>query len=260
MKYTNSKLISCTVKSPNYSRRTHCIDRITPHCVVGQLSAERIGGCFPAGKGASCNYGIGNDGRICLVVDEKNRSWCSSNRANDQRAVTIECASETKHPYAMNAAVYEKLIDLCTDICRRYGKKKLLWFGDKKKSLNYQPAADEMVLTVHRWFANKACPGDWLYTRMGDLAETVTERLTGSSADSEDGKNTESDKNSAGTYRVSASNLRIRKGPGLAYPKTGYCPKGVYTITEIKKADGYTWGRLKSKVGWIALEYADKIK
>ncbi len=37
--------------------------------------------------------------------------------------------------------------------------------------------SDEMVLTVHRWFANKSCPGDWLYNRLGDLADKVTAAL-----------------------------------------------------------------------------------
>ena len=90
MEYTNSSLVDCEIKSPNNSgRRTHDIDRITPHCVVGQLSAEGIGSCFPQGKEASCNYGIGKDGRVCLIVDEADRSWCSSSGENDQRAVTI---------------------------------------------------------------------------------------------------------------------------------------------------------------------------
>ena len=179
MGYSNSALISYTKLSPNHSGvRTHSIDRITPHCVVGQLSCESICGCFTStSRQASCNYGIGKDGRISLCVEEKNRSWCSSSNANDQRAVTIECASDMKEPYAMNGAVYASLIKLCTDICKRNGKRKLLWFGDKAKSLNYQPKADEMVLTVHRWFANKSCPGNWLYARMGDLAQKVTASL-----------------------------------------------------------------------------------
>jgi hypothetical protein len=117
-----------------------------------------------------------------MYVEEKNRSWCSSSNENDQRAVTIECASDTTHPYAFKDVVYNKLIELCVDICKRNGKKKLLWLGDKTKTLNYNPAADEMVLTVHRWFANKSCPGDWMYSRMGDLASKVTAKLGGSSA------------------------------------------------------------------------------
>lgn len=180
---SNSGLVVYTKLSPNHSgQRTHSIDRITPHCVVGQLSCESICGCFTSPeREASCNYGIGTDGRISLCVEEKNRSWCSSSNANDQRAVTIECSSDKTAPYAMTDAVYAALIDLCTDICKRNGKSKLLWFGDKNKTLAYEPKADEMIITVHRWFANKSCPGDWLYNRLGDLAEKVTSRLGGGS-------------------------------------------------------------------------------
>lgn len=182
MGYSNSPLVCYTGLSPNHSgQRTHRIDRITPHCVVGQLSCETICACFPKGRDASCNYGIGSDGRISLIVEEKNRSWCSSSGANDQRAVTIECSSDKTAPYAMTDAVYQSLIKLCVDICKRNGKTKLLWFGDKDKSLNYEPKDDEMVITVHRWFANKSCPGDWLYSRLGDLAAKVTAQLGGKS-------------------------------------------------------------------------------
>lgn len=178
---SNSSLVTCTVKSPNHSgKRTHSIDRITPHCVVGQLSASSIGGCFTSpSRQASCNYGIGTEGGVCLIVDEANRSWCSSSNANDQRAVTIECASDKTDPYAMNSTVYNKLIDLCEDICRRNGKTKLIWISNKDKALAYNPASNEMQLTVHRWFANKSCPGDWLFSRLGDVAKVVTERLSG---------------------------------------------------------------------------------
>lgn len=188
MAYTNSSLVSYTKLSPNHSgQRTHSIDRITPHCVVGQLSAESICGCFTSpSRQASCNYGIGTDGRISLCVEEKNRSWCSSSNANDQRAITIECASDMSEPYAMNDKVYASLISLCTDICRRNGKKKLLWLGDKDKTLNYAPKSDEMVITVHRWFANKSCPGNWLYTRLGDLAAKVTANLGSSDSPATD--------------------------------------------------------------------------
>lgn len=181
MAYTNSPLVSYTKLSPNHSgQRTHSIDRITPHCVVGQCSVETLGNIFlPTSRQASSNYGIGVDGRVGMYVEEKNRSWCSSSNANDQRAVTIECASDTTEPYAFRDVVYQTLIKLCVDICKRNGKTKLLWLGDKAKTLNYNPKPDEMVLTVHRWFANKSCPGNWMYARMGDLAKKVTAALGG---------------------------------------------------------------------------------
>lgn len=186
MAYTNSSLVSYTKLSPNHSgQRTHSIDRITPHCVVGQCSVETLGDIFyPSSRQASSNYGIGADGRVGMYVEEKNRSWCSSSNANDQRAVTIECASDTTAPYAFKDAVYQKLIELCADICRRNGKTSLVWLGDKDKTLAYSPKSGEMVLTVHRWFANKSCPGDWLYSRLGDLASEVTAALGGSSSGS----------------------------------------------------------------------------
>lgn len=185
--YTNSPLVSYTKLSPNHSgQRTHAIDRITPHCVVGQCSVETLGNIFaPTERQASCNYGIGADGRVGMYCEEKNRSWCSSSSANDQRAITIECASDTSAPYAFKDVVYNKLIELCVDICKRNGKKKLLWLGDKDKTLAYNPASDEMVLTVHRWFANKSCPGDWMYQRMGDLAAKVTAKLGGTAVEPE---------------------------------------------------------------------------
>ena len=179
MAYTNSSLVAYTKLSPNHSgQRTHSIDRITPHCVVGQLSVEKICGCFAdKNRKASCNYAIGADGRIGLCVDEANRSWCSSSRDNDQQAVTIECASDMVEPYTMNQDVYSALVYLCVDICKRNGKNKLIWIADKEKALNYRLKDGEMLLTVHRWFAKKSCPGNWLMERLGSLADEVNGKL-----------------------------------------------------------------------------------
>lgn len=172
---SNSSLVNYTKISPNKnSPRNHKIDTITIHCYVGQASVESMGNWF-AEKGAncSCNYGIGSDGRIALIVDEGDRSWCSSSSSNDNRAVTIECASDRTDPYAINDKVYASLIKLCADICKRNGIKELKWKADK--SLIGQP--DKQNLTVHRWFANKACPGDYIYNRLGQIAKEVNELL-----------------------------------------------------------------------------------
>ena len=176
---SNSKLVSYTGLSPNHSGKRVCqISRITPHAVVGQLSVESICNCFKnRSRQASCNYAIGADGRIGLCVDEQNRSWCSSSRDNDQRAVTIECASDLTEPYAMKPEVYSALVDLCVDICRRNGKKRLVWIADKDKALNYVVKQDEMLLTVHRWFTRKSCPGNWLFGKLGNLAQEVNSQL-----------------------------------------------------------------------------------
>lgn len=186
-KYTNSPLIDCTVLSPNHGgQRNHKIDVITPHCVVGQLSAERIGECFPAGRKASANYGVGYDGRQCLIVEERNKSWCTSSDSNDQRAITIEVASDKTAPYTFTNEAYVGLLELCIDICKRNGLNKVLWLGTKEETLNYEPKEGECLLTAHRWFAAKGCPGDWMYARMSQLAADINAVLNGFCAPEED--------------------------------------------------------------------------
>ena len=174
---SNSHLVSYTKISPNKnSPRNHKIDTITIHCVVGQCSVETLGNEFAReSKEASSNYGIGYDGRIGMYVEEKDRSWCSSNSENDNRAITIECASDTTHPYAINDKVYKALIELCTDICKRNNIKELKWKADKKLI----GQVDKQNMTVHRWFAAKACPGDYIYSRLGKIASEVNAKLNG---------------------------------------------------------------------------------
>lgn len=177
---SNSSLINMTVLSPNHSgKRKHDITRLTIHCTACLVSASRLGDIFlPKKKNASCNYGIGTDGKIVLIVPEDCRSWCSSSNDNDQRAVTIEAASQGVKPYQFAPGVYEKCLDLATDICKRNGKKKLLYIADKALALKYQPKDDEMVMTFHRWFSlTKSCPGDWFMSRAKSFAEEVTKRL-----------------------------------------------------------------------------------
>ena len=178
MAYTNSPLATVRMISPNHSgERNHAIDTITIHCTCGQGTAEAIGKIFqPVSRQASSNYGIGYDGSIGLYVEEKNRSWCSSSGTNDHRAITIEVSSEKEAPYAVTEKAYSALIDLLVDICQRNGIKALLWRGDK--SLIGQ--VDKQNMTVHRWFANKSCPGEYLYERHGAIADEVNKRLSGS--------------------------------------------------------------------------------
>lgn len=176
---SNSNLVTYTKISPNRtSPRNHAIDTVSIHCAVGQLTAKQIVNLshfvnYSSERGASCNYAIGCDGSIALCVDEGDRSWCTSNRDNDNRAITIEVASGTKHPYTVTEAAYKALISLLTDICMRNGIKELKWKGDK--SLIGQP--DKQNMTVHKWFANKDCPGEYLYSRHAKIAAEVNERL-----------------------------------------------------------------------------------
>lgn len=173
---SNSPLVSYTKISPNKSSpRNHKIDTVTIHCMVGQCSVETLGNVFaPTSRQASSNYGIGYDGRIGMYVEEKDRSWCSSNAANDNRAITIEVASDTKEPYAVNAKAYAALIDLLVDICKRNGIKELVWSTNKADRVNHKNGCN---MTVHRDYANKSCPGTYLYERHAQIASEVNKRL-----------------------------------------------------------------------------------
>lgn len=174
MAFTNSPLVSYTRISPyRSSREGRTIDTITIHCAAAQAEVETLGRLFQA-KQASANYGIGPDGRVGMYVEEKERSWATSNGANDRRAVTIEVACENKHPYAVNNAAYKALLDLVTDICRRNGIKKLVWSTSKNERVNHINGSN---MTVHRDYENKACPGQWLYERHGAIAAETNKRL-----------------------------------------------------------------------------------
>lgn len=210
MAYTNSPLVAYTKISPNRtSPRTSAIDRITIHCVVGQVTAESLGEVFaPTSRQASSNYGVDKNGRVGMYVEEKDRSWCSSSRENDHRAITIETASDTSHPYAVTDAAYNALIDLCVDICERNGKNKLLWLGDQETALSYTPKSNEMVMTVHRWFANTLCPGQYLLDRQGDIANAVNARL-GSGGSSGSGGGSEGGDSGGGSEGGTTDNREL---------------------------------------------------
>lgn len=271
MGFTNSSLATVRMISPNRTpNRNHAIDTITIHCFVGQVTAKR--GCEvfqPSSRKASCNYVVGYDGSIGLCVEEKDRSWCSggtdkkgnpirvngiSGSSNDYQAVTIEVASDTKHPYTITDKAMAALIELCTDICRRNGIKQLLWKGDK----TLVGRVAQQNLTVHRWFANKACPGDYIYERLGDIAAKVNAKLGVSFAPT-----TPAIPESKVPYkvRITATDLRIRKGPGTntAIVQKAIAP-GVYTIVSEATGEGATkWGKLKSGVGWVSLDFCKKL-
>lgn len=168
---SNSPLVTYKrISSKKTSPRNHVIDTITIHCIVGQWTAKQ--GCdyfATTSRDCSCNYVVGKDGSIGLCVDEKDRSWCSSSGANDHRAVTIEVASDTAPPYAVTDKAYQALIKLVADICKRNNIKELKWKADK----SLVGKVDKQNMTVHRWFASKDCPGEYLYQRHGDIAEKV---------------------------------------------------------------------------------------
>ena len=333
---SNSSLVEYTRISPNKtSPRNKTIDTITIHCVAGNLSIETIGSVFaPESRQASSNYGVGTDGRIGMYVEEKDRSWCTSSGANDNRAITIEVSNNggAATGWSVSDKALASLIKLIADICTRNSIKKLIWKADK--SLIGQ--VDKQNLTIHRWFANKACPGDYLYEKHSYIVTEVNKILSGSSSSFVTDTSAATDalanypilrKGNIGSFvkilqtrlnvhgaaltvdssfgdltltavkafqtkknllsdgvvgsltwaalladpvssslpykiKITAKSLNVRKGPGTGYAvtKTLTNDPNIYTITEESVGTGATlWGKLKSGIGWISLDYTKKV-
>lgn len=178
---SNSELISYTAISPNKtSPRNHIIDTIAIHCMAGHLSLESCGDLFSrSSTQASSNYGIDDNGKIAMYVEEKDRSWCTSSRNVDNRAITIEVASDSFGDCKVTDAALQATIKLCVDICKRNNIEKLVWSNNRDDRVNHLNGCN---MEVHRDYAYKSCPGDYLYNRMGDIAEKVNTQLNQSSS------------------------------------------------------------------------------
>lgn len=173
---SNSNLVNLVSYSPNHSgRRLNPITKIAIHHTAGVLTAAGIGSVFKStSRQASCNYGIGNDNRIVLVVDEANRAWTTSSAWCDNRAVTIEVSNcQYGGNWLVSDRVLNTLIDLVTDICRR----------NKIKNCTYTGGTDG-VLQMHKWYAQTSCPGPYLGSKFTYIAQEVNKRLKGGSATS----------------------------------------------------------------------------
>lgn len=166
---SKSGLVDYTKISPNSSARTGKISKITIHHMAGNLSVEACANVFQdTNRQASSNYGVGTDGRIGLYVDESRRAWTSSNRDNDNVAVTIEVANDGGAPdWHVSDKALESTIALCVDICQRNGIAKLNFTGDKSGNL-----------TMHKWFASTQCPGPYLESKFPYIAQEVNRRLS----------------------------------------------------------------------------------
>lgn len=196
---SNSSLVNMTMLSPNHSgHRNQPITKIAIHHTAGAISAATIGQIFrPTSRQASCNYGIGNDNKIVLCVDEANRSWCTSSSWCDNRAVTIEVANSANGGnWPVSDRTLATLIDLVTDICRRNGIRNCTYTGGK-----------DGVLQKHEWYANTNCPGPYLGSKFSYIASEVNKRLSGNSSSS-------SGASTSSLYRVrkSWSDSKSQKG------------------------------------------------
>ena len=243
---SNSPLVNYTKLVKNYTKMTGKVNRkITIHHMAGNLSVETCANVFNGNRQASANYGIGSDGRIGLYVEESNRAWTSSNKANDSQAVTIEVANNTLAPnWTVSDKAMASLINLCVDICKRNGIKALNYTGDKNGNL-----------TLHKMFKATLCPGPYLESKIPYIVSEVNSRLN--PAPKPVAQPTPTAPVSGGfKVKVTASALRIRAGAGTNYRIVGMIrDRGVYTIVQTSG----NWGKLKSGAGWISLDYAKRV-
>ena len=158
--------------SSNYTkgRNGYSICKFTPHMMAGILSGKQcaVNVFGNPGRNASANYCIGNDGDLVCNVEEENRAWTSSNRANDYQAITVEVSNcENGGQWRVSDKAWNTLVNLAVDVCRRYNFR-LHYDGTPNGSL-----------TTHNMFANTDCPGPYMLSRMNELANTVNTILDG---------------------------------------------------------------------------------
>lgn len=240
---SNSKLATVTIYSPNCNKpRNHAIDTITIHHMACNLTVEQCGQGFanPA-RQASSNYGIGTDGRIGLYVDEINRSWCSSSPENDHRAITIEVANDQPSDaggWHVSDKALASVINLCADICKRNGKKKMIWCGSQSATNARKFANDEMRMTLHKWFAATGCPGAYLESKMSYIANEVTKKLN------------------TGDRRVSAVHACYTYGSnaqGMPDVQGVFKTGDQWTIEKTVDYCGIKWGKIKGSTMWVRM-------
>lgn len=168
----NSPLIDYVFLSPNANfPRGGEIRKLTIHHMAGNLTLEGLGASFAQrDRRASSNYAIDSQGRVALYVEEANQAWTSRSPKNDSQAVTIEVANdEIGGDWHVSDTSYERLLELCADICRRNGIKELCYTGDETGNL-----------TLHSMFySGTECPGPYLKSRMDEIAAEVNRRLAG---------------------------------------------------------------------------------
>lgn len=228
---SNSSLVNLVSYSPNHSgRRENPITKIAIHHTAGVLTAAGIGSVFKStSRKASCNYGIGNDNKVVLVVDECNRAWTTSSSWCDNRAVTIEVSNcQYGGNWLVSDRVLNTLIDLVTDICRRNKIKNCTYTGGK-----------DGVLQMHKWYASTSCPGPYLASKFPYIAQEVNKRLRGGKSTSTSSnlyrvrKTWEDSKSQKGAFKNLNSAIDLAKKNGYKV----YDEKGIQVYPEVKKAN-----------------------
>jgi hypothetical protein len=182
--------------------------------MAGVMTAEQCGYCFSSpSRQASSNYGIGNDGTIACYVEEENAAWTSSSYWNDNQAVTMEVSnSYAGGDWPISDAAWKSMIELCADICKRYGIEPS-YTGDSSGTF-----------TEHRMFAATGCPGEYIHARMNKIVEEVKKAMNGKTGEWVKDKNGWWYSYSDGGYP--ASKWEFINGKWYYFNENGYMHEG----------------------------------
>ncbi len=254
------------------------ISRITPHCIAGKMTAEAALTFFKNSTNSSANYVIGHGGKIGLSVRETDRAWTTSSGKNDNKAITVEISNSAGAPnWPMSEEAVDAFVALTVDICEYYGFKKVVYYekpmtiaigeeATEKWITSLDVPKDALLVTLHRWYKNKACPGKWFVKRLPEVVSRINKEIK--STKKEEKPATEKAQSSETKVIVTVSALNVRKGPGVDYPITKVLKndKEVRTIVDKKKGlasrsskNMIEWGELKSGAGWIAMKHTKKV-
>lgn len=192
----------------------------------------------PGGKQVCVHAFVGKDknGKVCTyqTLPFNIKGWHAGGSANNNYIGFEICEDDLKDKTYFNN-VYKEAVEFTAHLCKLYGLNPM----SKNVIICHQDGYKLGIASNH---------GD-VYTWFKKYSKTMDDVR----------KDVEKAMNPTFKVRVEVSNLSIRKGAGLTYGKNGVCPKGTYTITKTKKADGITWGHLKSDAGWINLNKVKRL-
>ena len=171
----------------NERSSSNTLKYLIPHCTAGNANSSGLSTATyfcNTDRQCSANYCIGpND--TCLCIPEYLRAWCSggeytvcglTGRMADYDGINMELSSDTTGKIMYQSTI-DNFIKLAIDICKRYGKNKVLYFEDKYEACTYKPKNNEVVLLKHAYFANKSCWGEAFQKQVHETVAKINDAL-----------------------------------------------------------------------------------
>ncbi|WP_100064987.1 N-acetylmuramoyl-L-alanine amidase [Miniphocaeibacter massiliensis] len=220
----------------------------------GNLGVNKYGNhwnrYYPDGRQVCVHAFIGKlkDGTIATyqTLPWNHRAWHCGGSGNNSY-ISFEICEDNLLDREYFNKVYREAVELCIFLCKMYGlnEKNIICHSE-----GYSKGIASNHSDVMHWFPKHG-------KDMNTFREDVRKELNNEAKLPIHNSNT-----SSFLFKVDISNLNIRTGPGVNYKTIGrYTGKGVFTIIEVKTGEGSLkgWGRLKSGLGWISLDYGKRV-